>query len=354
MTIMPVRPMLGLIAVHAACMCMATQVNADCPADLNGNGVVDGADLGSLLTEWGTAGPAADLDTNGTVNGADLGLMLTAWGPCGPVVPSWATLLQSEPDPAIVTDESLRQAIVDSNWAWRVKDTATQIEMVLIPAGSFFMGCSQVPGWGCFQDELPIHEVILTQPFYMGRHEVTQAQWTAVMGSNPSHFNGFADSPNRPVERVNWTMAQAFVTAAGMKLPTEAQWEYAARAGTFTAFHGIPSQPEGSSEESYLVEISWVGANSGMQTRPVGLKPPNGFGLHDLCGNVLEWCNDWYGPYPEGPVVDPVGPSSAWGRVFRGGCWHLFPVLSRVAVRYEELENGDLFNDTGLRVIRTP
>jgi formylglycine-generating enzyme required for sulfatase activity len=325
-----------------------------CNADLDSNGIVNGADLGGLLTQWGTNGPEGDLDNNGVVNGADLGLMLTAWGPCGPVVPSWATLLQAAPDPAIVTDSALRQSIVDSNWAWRVLDTATGIEMVLIPAGTFWMGCSQIPGWGCFMDELPLHEVTLSQPFYIGRYEVTQSQWTAAMGSNPSHFSSFADSPQRPVERVNWTMAQAFVTSIGMQLPTEAQWEYAARAGTTTAFHGIPSVPEGSDQESYLVEISWVGANSGMQTKPFGLKPPNGFGLHDMCGNVLEWCRDWYGQYPEGPVVDPVGPSSAWGRVFRGGCWHLFPLLSRVAVRYEELENGDLYSDTGLRVIRTP
>ena len=121
----------------------------------------------------------------------------------------------------------------------------------------------------------------MTQAYYLGRYEVTQAQWTAVMGSNPSQFQGQADSPSRPVEKVSWNMIQGFETATGLRLPTEAEWEYACRAGTTTAFNN------GSDDESTLATTAWFSVNAEGQTRPIGQKLANGLGFHDMHGNVF-------------------------------------------------------------------
>ena len=129
------------VAVAAVVLCLSARVRAQCPGDLNGSGVVDGADLGALLTAWGTQGGSADVTGDGIVDGSDLGVLLVKWGPCV-TTPAWATLIEAFPDPAVVTDPALRAAITSTGLAWRVKDTATQIEFVLIPPGSFQMGCS--------------------------------------------------------------------------------------------------------------------------------------------------------------------------------------------------------------------
>jgi len=334
-------------------------VLAQCPADVNGDGGVGGTDLSIVLSAWSSNGQGqydADINNDGIVDGSDLTSLLSAWGNCAPAVPAWATLLEATPNPNAVHNEATRAAIAATGYAWRVRHTATQVEMVLIPPGTFDMGCSPTPQSGCWPEENPVHQVTLTQPFYLGRYEVTQAQWTAVMGSNPSHFQGasYPDAANRPVERINYNDAKAFVDAAGMRLPTEAEWEYAYRAGTRTAFHSMPGFPNGTDDESKLQLVAWIGINSGMQTRPIGLKPGNGFGIHDIAGNVLEWTNDWYGDYPSTPQVDPTGVPSAWGRVFRSGCWHLGPWLSRVSVRFEDEPEGLRVSDTGLRVAKNP
>jgi formylglycine-generating enzyme required for sulfatase activity len=212
-----------------------------------------------------------------------------------------------------------------------VRDNATNIEMVLIPPGTFNMGCSASNTHGCFSNESPIHAVTLTNAFYMGRYEVTQAQWTARMGSNPSFIQfpsaqvPAAQVPNRPVEQVSWNMIQGFLSATGMRLPTDAEWEYAYRAGTTTAFHGWPAQTAGTNDDTQVGNIAWWGAQSGgnsiSQTRPVGGKAPNGFGLHDMAGNVYEWVNDWHSYYASSPVTNPTGPASGSFRVLRGGSW---------------------------------
>jgi formylglycine-generating enzyme required for sulfatase activity len=277
-------------------------------------------------------------------------------------VPSWATLLEAEPDPSIVTSASLRAAITATGYAWRVRDNTTNIEMVLIPPGTFNMGCSPSSQYGCNFDENPVHAVTLTNAFYLGRYEVTQAQWTARMGSNPSYFQSAsaevpaAQVPNRPVEFVSWNTIQGFLSATGMRLPTEAEWEYAYRAGTTTAFHGWPAQTAGTSNDTLAGNIAWFGWNSNSQTHPVGGKAPNGFGLHDMAGNAFEWVNDWYSGtyYASSPSTNPPGPSSGSDRVVRGGVWNGATIDLRSSHRVG-LAPG--FSDTGyggFRVARSP
>jgi formylglycine-generating enzyme required for sulfatase activity len=331
---------------------------AQCPGDITGNGVVDGADLGAILTTWGAPRGQGDLNGDGTVDGADLGLLLTKWGPCI-TVPSWATLIEAQPDPAVVWDADLRAAITATGLAWRVKDTATQMEMLLIPPGSFQMGCSASQSYSCAPDESPVHTVTLTNAFYLGRYEVTQAQWQARMGSNPSYFQSPSSDvpadqvPHRPVEKVSWNMIAGeggFMAQTGMRLPTEAEWEYAYRAGTTTAYHGFTGYLNGTNDDTLVENISWY-ANS--QTRPVGGKAGNGFGLHDMAGNVWEWVNDWFGWYSSGAQTDPTGPTTGSERVLRGGSLY-DPPFWRGSYRYPYSSPDSTYINAGFRAARAP
>ena len=280
--------------------------------------------------------------------------------------PAWATLVEPFPDPAVVTDPALRAAITATGLAWRVKDTATQIEFVLIPPGSFQMGCSASQQFGCDGDESPVHTVTLTNAFYMGRYEVTQAQWQARMGSNPSYHQSAstqvpaAQVPNRPVERVSWNTIQGFLTQTGMRLPTEAEWEYAYRAGTTTAFHGFTGYLSGTNDDSLLGNIAWYWQGScsngaQCQTRPVGGRLGNGYGLHDMSGNVREWVNDWYGSsyYSSSPQNNPPGPTTGSNRVVRGGDWNNTSYSCRASDRFDNSPTYTV-GIIGFRVARTP
>jgi len=187
------------------------------------------------------------------------------------------------------------------------------MEFVRIEAGTFQMGSNDSEA---FDYEKPVHTVRLMQPFYLGKHEVTQGQWQAVMGNNPSKFTG---DLNRPVEMVSWDDVQEFIRrlnaregGATYRLPTEAEWEYAARAGTTTRWSF-------GDDASQLGRYAWHEENAGGQTHPVGQLQPNPWGLYDMHGNVWEWVQDWYGEYASGTAVDPAGPSSGSRRVFRGG-----------------------------------
>jgi formylglycine-generating enzyme required for sulfatase activity len=334
-----------------------------CAGDLNDDGVINAADLGQLLASWGRCvSCAADTNSDGRVDGVDLGVLLVNWGECI-TVPAWATLVEAQPDPAVVADASLRAAIAATGYAWRVRDTATQIEMVLIPPGSFQMGCSPSNIYPCDGDESPVHTVTLTNAFYMGRYEVTQAQWTARMGSNPSFFQSASAAvpasqvPDRPVDRVSWNAIQGFLSATGMRLPSEAEWEHAYRAGTTTAFHSMPGHPSGTNDDfgNLPGTIAWYSVGSASQTHPVGQKAGNGFGLHDMSGNVREWVNDWGSAtyYASSPSVNPPGPSSGSFRVLRGGSWgtNTFHIRSS---RRDGSGMSDAGSDFGFRVARTP
>ena len=192
------------------------------------------------------------------------------------------------------------------------------MEFVLIPAGSFEMGCPS-DSEACSDDEKPRHRVTISQPFYLGKFEVTQPQWESVMTDtpNPSSFKG----RDRPVENVSWEDVQKFIEKLNAKeghnryrLPTEAEWEYAARAGSTTAYSF-------GDDAGRLGHYAWYLSNAGTETYPVGQKQPNAWGLHDMHGNVWEWVQDWYDAnyYSAGAALDPLGPGAGEYRVLRGG-----------------------------------
>jgi formylglycine-generating enzyme required for sulfatase activity len=220
-----------------------------------------------------------------------------------------------------------------------------KMEMVLVPAGSFMMGSDERT---C---DKPVHKATITKPFYLGKYEVTQEQWEAVMGSNPSGFKG----PKNPVETVSWDDCQVFLVKLNAKtggqggkfvLPTEAQWEYACRAGSTTQYCF-------GDDEARLRDHAWYRANSESKTHPVGKKKPNAWGLYDMHGNVWEWCQDWYGAYGAEAVTDPSGPATGSTRVFRGGNWFYPAKLCRSAPRYF-YEPGRRSHALGLRVALVP
>jgi formylglycine-generating enzyme required for sulfatase activity/pimeloyl-ACP methyl ester carboxylesterase len=200
------------------------------------------------------------------------------------------------------------------------------MQFVTIPAGEFMMGCS--PGDSeCAPSESPRHPVQITKSFEMGQYEVTQEQWQAVQGSPPSFFKG----GTLPIEQILWNPVQQFLTRLNgrndgyrYRLPTEAEWEYAARAGSTDKYAG-----------GVLNEIAWYSGNSSSKTHPVGEKKPNAWGLHDMLGNVEEWCQDWYGSdyYSQSPVTDPPGASSGDYKVLRGGSWAHNSMYVRVSSR---------------------
>lgn len=241
------------------------------------------------------------------------------------------------------------------------------MSMVLIPAGEFRMGSTM------YDDEKPPHTVRLSKAFYLGTTPVTQRQWQAVMGTNPSQFTG----EDRPVEQVSWYDAVAFcialsareglqpcyvmtdvqrgqdgiraaavrfVAAAGYRLPTEAEWEYSARAGSTAAYcYG--------DDEQALQHYAWYRANAGGTTHPVGKLRPNAWGLYDMHGNVWEWVQDWYATYASGTAVDPTGPATGAHRVDRGGSWYDGARLCRSANRRAGAP-GIRFDNLGLRLLR--
>ena len=219
-------------------------------------------------------------------------------------------------------------------------EIAPGVKMVMcwIPPGDFLMG-SLEDEVGRMDDEVQ-HRVTITQGFWLGKFPVTQAQWEAVMESNPSRFDG----TNLPVETVSWDAisepggfmdkVNRSATAEGtFSLPTEAQWEYACWAGTTTALNSGKNLTSEDGACPNLDEVAWYRENSGYETRSVGQKKANRWGLHDMHGNVWEWCMDWCAGYPDGAQVDPRGSDSGAGRVLRGGSWLNFANCSRVAYR---------------------
>ena len=211
------------------------------------------------------------------------------------------------------------------------------MELVLIPAGEFTMG-SPAAEEGHEDDESPQWRVTVSEPFYMGVHEVTQEQYQAVMGENPGYLKG----AKNPVERVSWNEAMEFCIklsdGAGMNvgLPTEAEWEYACRAGTTTPFH--TGQTISTDQANYDGDHTYGDGKKGEdrgKTIAVGSFKPNAWGLYDMHGNVWEWCSDWYGEsYARAQDQDPTGPDSGTLRVLRGGGWGHSPQSCRSASRH--------------------
>ena len=213
------------------------------------------------------------------------------------------------------------------------------MEFVWVPAGEFRMG--SVDG---DSDEQPVTQVRISLGFWLAKYEVTQAEWQQVMETNPSANFGCGQCP---VEMVSWNEVQDFIRrlnertrGSAYRLPTEAEWEYAARAGTRGERYGE------------LSEIAWCGNNSGVFPHPVGQKQPNAWGLHDMLGNVYEWIHDWYGDYPGGTVVDPQGPESGSDRGDRGGSWNSTAAFCRASDR-NWAESDFRVDFLGFRLART-
>jgi formylglycine-generating enzyme required for sulfatase activity len=232
------------------------------------------------------------------------------------------------------------------------------MKLVLIPKGTFMMG-SPESEQGRKQDETQ-HEVTISKEYYLGVYEVTQAQYEKVMGKNPSHFQGAivgGENAGLPVENVSWDDAVEFCKwlselpeekKAGRvyRLPTEAEWEYACRAGSKTAFSF-------EDEVGLLPEYGWFDRNSSGRTHTVGLLEPNAWGLNDMHGNVCEWCSIWYGEYPRNAVTDPIGPNASSYRMHRGGGYSNDIASCRSASR-DGVDPAVRLRDLGFRVALSP
>ncbi|MGQ4807523.1 Hercynine oxygenase [Candidatus Entotheonellaceae bacterium PAL068K] len=230
-------------------------------------------------------------------------------------------------------------------WPEQLRNSIGMV-FVRIEAGKFMMGSQNG-----FDDEQPVHRVQISQPFYLGKYEVTQGQWEQVMEDN---LSGFTGNSNRPVEEVSWHDVQAFIERLNARegreiyrLPTEAEWEYAARAGTTTDYHF-------GNDRSQLGKYAWYSKTSGYETHPVGQLQPNAWGLHDMHGNVWEWVQDGYDAsyYERSPARDPRGPSRGSSRVNRGGGWDNRPASVRSAFRYWDHPARRRAN-LGVRLLRT-
>ncbi len=225
-------------------------------------------------------------------------------------------------------------------------------KMVAVEGGTFTMGATAEQGSDALDNEKPAHEVTLSS-FSIGETEVTQALWQAVMGSNPSDFTG---DLNHPVETVSWNDCQTFITKLNemtgktFRLPTEAEWEFAARGGNL-------SQGYKYAGSNTIGDVAWYDGNSyalgsshpDYGTHPVGTKAPNELGLYDMSGNVWEWCQDWYGSYSSSPSTNPTGPASGSYRVNRGGSWFLSAWYCHVSNRSSDSPSY-ANNDVGLRL----
>jgi formylglycine-generating enzyme required for sulfatase activity/predicted Ser/Thr protein kinase len=212
-----------------------------------------------------------------------------------------------------------------------------QNDMVYVAGGTFTMGCTAEQEENCYISEKPAHQVSLNA-FYIGKYEVTQAQWYEVMGNNPSYFSG---CNNCPVENVSWNDVQDFIrklnqkTGKNFRLPTEAEWEYAARGGNQSRGYKYAGGDR-------IYAVAWHDNNSENKIHTIGQKSPNELGIYDMSGNVWEWCYDWYGAYPSTGQNNPSGPSRGSDRVYRGGSWYFDAIHCRIA--YRNSNRPDNFN----------
>lgn len=313
-----------------------TTPDTDLKGDVDGDGIVGITDVTTLIDALLGGAPSvfivenADCDNDGKVNITDVTRLIDA-------------LLGGEPLP----DFNVEVITVNG----------VSFKMVKVPGGTFTMGGTAGQGDQTYDDEFPLHEVTLSS-FSIGETEVTQALWQAVMGSNPSNFTG---DLNRPVEMVNWNDCQTFIaklnqmTGMSFRLPTEAEWEYAARGGKKSHDYMFAGSND-------LDEVAWAITNipsqqpntPGYGTQPVAQKAPNELGLYDMSGNVYEWCHDWYDAYPAEAQVNPTGPGDDEGchyHVCRGGGWNRYARSCRVTLRNNVTPESAFFN-IGLRLVK--
>ena len=384
----------GAVALASWMLAAAPQ---DCPeADLDGNGVVDEADLEIVRGQVGRrceprilsvspASGAASRSTTIVVEGVGLGmatsvtiggepaasveavapgtirvvvgpsittgakeLVVTTAGGTASVAGAfrhvgtdlaWAEILEVAPDPRVVSDPDLRAAIVATGLPWRVRDLASGVEMLVVPPATFTMGAA-ADDPQAFPADGPPHAVTLSRPFYLGRSELTQAQWRqmgGVVGSGDA--GGSVASATLPACEISWFDATAVIARHGLRLPTEAEWEHACRAG-------------GDADVEEISAVAWHWPISGGALQEVATKQPNALGLYDMLGNAFEWVEDWHGPYAAEARTDPRGPAEGEARVVRGGS-AFFGKLCRPTRRYE-FEPQTRRLDVGVRVARDP
>ena len=290
------RNLITSITIILMCLC-PMPAQALMRGDLNNDGNIDVADVNAVidlvLGVTKNASQAADMNRDGQVDVADVSAIIDR-------------LLSFAPMTCEVNG---------------VKFQLNEVE-----SGKFYMG--EYPDRGGWDNEQPVHRVYLSA-YYIGQTPVTQEQWIAVMGTNPSYFKG----AQRPVETVDYNDCLEFLsrldslTGLAFRLPTEAEWEFAARGGNLS-----DSTSYSGSNDVYAV--AWCADNSGSGTHPVAQKEPNELGLFDMSGNVWEWCHDWYYYYTNGKVTDPQGRSTGTYRVQRGGGWNGSPVFCRCTSRY--------------------
>ena len=266
--------------------------------------------------------------------------------PQEPTVREETVIAGSSPHPSgeetVISDGA--SSITESANGLCVNIKGVLFNMIRVDGGTFVMGATSEQGSDAEDDEKPVHNVTLGN-YFIGETQVTQELWQAVMGSNPSRFTGYLQ---RPVESVSWNDCQEFIkklnqlTGKTFRLPTEAEWEYAARGGS-------KSQGYKYAGSNTIGDVAWYAINSSSTTHPVRQKQANELGLYDMSGNVWEWCQDWYGDYSSGSQTNPTGPSSGSYRVLRGGGWYNDAAYCRVSIRnYYSPESGG--NDSGLRL----
>ena len=251
-------------------------------------------------------------------------------------------------NPALVAmPKPVTPALGDSAGIETFTVNGVSFKMIKVDGGTFTMGATPEQGGDADDDEKPAHQVTLSD-YYIGQTEVTQALWQAVMGDNPSLFKG----DSRPVEQVSWNDCQEFIkklnalTGRKFSLPTEAQWEFAARGGNKSEGYKYAGGDD-------IGSVAWYYGNSGLRTHDVATKSPNELGLYDMSGNVNEWCSDWYGDYSGAPQTNPTGPASGSLRVRRGSNWNFLAEFSFVSCRDFCIPNYRSDN-TGLRLVLLP
>ena len=274
---------------------------------------------------------------------------------------AWCEVLDQRPDPAVVTDAAARARMEATGLPWKVRDRKTGIVMLLCPPGEFTMG-SPASEAGRVNDETQ-HRRTIRHAFYLSETEVTQEVWEKVMGANPSYFKG----ATKPVELVSWNDCVRFCESTGLRLPTEAEWEYACRAGTTGANAGDLASmawfADNSGRKPLDAEALWkrdrdnygsTVVDNGCQTHPVRQRKPNAWGLYDMHGNVWEWVADAYAEYPKGGGTEEAARAAEGGaRVLRGGGWDDNASVCRAAFRFDFAPGGPLYG-IGFRVARTP